>query len=273
MRRRRACLDEAQVVAIGNAVALHTKLIHRTSNLVELVIPAEGSIIRFAQRRFASRNETPLFLRRCGGLVNIGGRSGVFHRMIEVVEHVSKGFQMHPAMLQSDVYKIFGRAIQMLIHALPTARGISLDLIERRPIGNRIAGKTVAIWINASLKKCIELSISRRHPQTLAADLNGIETLEMPQIKNDPVPLRNGPMKQELGFKDSEEAVAFRSCQLELFQKLGNCKVNHRKSASRNVYSRMPPIGRRTKLTSSNFNSRFSIRAAADRFAPKRRLR
>ena len=114
-------------------------------------------------------------------------------------------------MLERHLHRFFWYSLQIIIHSPAAALHVRLHLFNGRPVAGRVLWKLPCIRIYSRLKKIVQARIGRFLPQTLATNLNGIEAVQMSEIKDDAMPLSDGPQIHRLRPKCAKKLVALAS--------------------------------------------------------------
>jgi hypothetical protein len=127
---------------------------------------------------------------------------------------------MHLPMLERHLHHLFGRLIQVSIYAIATAAYIFANLRAGGPIRWRIGRQVRRIRIDARLKQRIKLRIGALQTQAFAANLNGIETVQVSNVKDYSMPFRNRAVIDGLGRKNFEQFITCDSRLSNFFQQI-----------------------------------------------------
>jgi hypothetical protein len=96
-----------------------------------------------------------------------------------------------------------------IIESVANVKVIGVDLGDLGPVGRLVLRKSAIDGINAEGKEMIEAFVRRSQAQRLTCDQIPVKCFEVADVKDDPVPLGNGPVVQSAGSHDPEQVIGY----------------------------------------------------------------
>jgi len=124
---------------------------------------------------------------------------------------------MHEAVLDGhfqhgdQVWMPFGRPVQSSldgsIQFLAEPAVITVHFVARRPIHGRVRWQAAAYRVNSKSKELVEYPVKGAQSKSAISEQIPVKGLDMPDIENDPVSLRNRPVIQGFFPDDAKEFI------------------------------------------------------------------
>src|SRR5580704_2252557 len=136
------------------------------------------------------------------------------------MQHVRKRLDVHQTMFNGNIQQsaerktlITGRQkirflCELVIECRTNAGTVFMDDIRRRPVTGNVIGQTAADWIDAKSEEAIEVGIKTFEPESAAVKQVPVEGFQMPQIKNDAMTLRDGPVIKGIDTYQAKKRIA-----------------------------------------------------------------
>src|ERR1700685_2716880 len=209
---------ELQEVAIHHVISVDRKSRNEGFQPVKFVVPTKlrvvsalqpkrrrsrGNIdqVRFRARRFPHR-----FLRRSN-----------FPICRLLMQHVRQRLRMHQPMLDRNFdhreqqrmpfRRIGKRSRDRPIQFIAQSLVVRIDLFALRPVRRLIARQSSADWVDSKRKQLIECLVKRLQPERPLRQQIPVERFDVPNVKNDAMPLRDRTVVQRLFTHDLEQVV------------------------------------------------------------------
>src|SRR5438128_4180868 len=130
--------------------------------------------------------------------------SGYFARVGKAVKQIGESLRMHEAMLDRGFQHfqhlrmpfagVFESGFDCGVKLIAQAGVVAVHFPASRPVERAIGGEAAADRIDAKRKKLIERRIKGAQPERAASEKIPVESLDMAEIENEAVPLRNRPV-------------------------------------------------------------------------------
>ena len=132
--------------------------------------------------------------------------------VIQSVQQVRQRLGVHQAMFQRDVNQLLRHMVHPPVQFLSHLAVVVPDFIHARPIRRLVGGERTLGRIDSKLEELIKSRMEGTLAERLARDQVPIEGLQMPKVKDEPVPLGNGPLVLGVRTDDFKQAVGRRPC-------------------------------------------------------------
>src|ERR1700733_535824 len=133
------------------------------------------------------------------------------------MQHIRQSFRMHQTVFDRDVQQSLWRLIPAPVAELPihkrrikrrpNAIQVALDLRLSRPVRRLIGWQTAVDRVDAECEKMVKLGIARFGGRKTGMKEVPIERLQVAEIENDPVSLRDGALIQRVRSDKLEEFI------------------------------------------------------------------
>ena len=174
---------------------------------IELVIPSEGRASRHA-KSCDSRRNLHLPRRNSAGLRFERKNLGLLRLERQPMQHVSKSLRMHEPMLDCDPEDLVMRGVvQASIHGLAHVVVVLQYLSYRRPVARFVVRKVSGSGINTKRKQSIEFFLTRIHAECTGTYQIPVKRLQMPEVEDDAVALRNRTIVESLRLNQLKQIV------------------------------------------------------------------
>jgi hypothetical protein len=172
----------------------------------ELVVPAEPfSAARKTQSYFSRRNlDATVRYGRAYGSSRFGLPDFLIQR--QLMEHVGQGFGVHEPVLDGHVEQSIkseaigqrsvkvGHGVEFVVEGRSDCCYVVVDVFDGRPVRRQIGGQPAADRIDAKGKQLVEVGVKTLDSEHPFVEQIPVESLEVPDVKNDAVTLGDGPV-------------------------------------------------------------------------------
>jgi hypothetical protein len=124
---------------------------------------------------------------------------------------VLDGYFQHSDQLRMPFFRPFQSMLDRVIQFLAQTPVIALDFASRRPIRWSIRRQSTIYRINPKRKKMIECSLEGTQTKRAVRQQIPIKSLDMPDVKDNAMPLRDGPVVNSLFANHAKYLVGTRA--------------------------------------------------------------